>query len=68
MEKIYPALYATAPTVKTTQVANALHFVMFDQAQAFNEIPGSPSWRASHGAKAVLWINVDPSCFGASAQ
>ena len=37
MEKIYPALYATAPTVKTVQVANSLHFVMFDQQAAFDE-------------------------------
>jgi pimeloyl-ACP methyl ester carboxylesterase len=37
MEKIYPALYATAPSVKPTVVANSLHFVMFDQPQAFDE-------------------------------
>jgi pimeloyl-[acyl-carrier protein] methyl ester esterase len=37
MEKIYPPLYASAPSVKTTPVANSLHFVMFDQAQAFDE-------------------------------
>jgi pimeloyl-[acyl-carrier protein] methyl ester esterase len=36
MEKIYPALYAPAPTVKTVLVANSLHFVMLDQPEAFN--------------------------------
>ncbi len=36
MEKIYPALYAPAPTVKTVLVANSLHFVMLDQPAAFN--------------------------------
>ncbi|HEX2816287.1 MAG TPA: alpha/beta hydrolase, partial [Phenylobacterium sp.] len=36
MEKIYPALYAAAPTVKLTLVANSLHFVMLDQPEAFN--------------------------------
>ncbi len=37
MEKIYPALYATAPTVHTVQVANSLHFAMLDQPDAFYE-------------------------------
>jgi pimeloyl-[acyl-carrier protein] methyl ester esterase len=37
MAKIYPALYAAAPTVKTTEVANSLHFAMFDQPQIFTE-------------------------------
>ena len=36
MEKIYPALYAQAPTVKIVLVANSLHFVMLDQPEAFN--------------------------------
>jgi pimeloyl-ACP methyl ester carboxylesterase len=36
MEKIYPALYATAPTVKIVLVANSQHFVMLDQPDAFN--------------------------------
>jgi pimeloyl-[acyl-carrier protein] methyl ester esterase len=36
MEKIYPALYAAAPTVKLTLVANSQHFIMFDQPAAFN--------------------------------
>jgi pimeloyl-[acyl-carrier protein] methyl ester esterase len=36
MEKIYPALYATAPTVKIVLVANSQHFVMLDQPTAFN--------------------------------
>jgi pimeloyl-ACP methyl ester carboxylesterase len=35
MEKIYAALYAPAPTVKTKIVANSQHFVMFDQPQVF---------------------------------
>lgn len=35
MEKIYPALYAPAPTVKPVQVANSLHFAMLDQPAAF---------------------------------
>lgn len=34
MAKIYPALYAPAPTVKTHEVTASLHFVMFDQPQA----------------------------------
>jgi pimeloyl-[acyl-carrier protein] methyl ester esterase len=36
MEKIYPALYAQAVTVKTVLVTNSLHFVMLDQPEAFN--------------------------------
>jgi pimeloyl-ACP methyl ester carboxylesterase len=36
MEKIYPALYAPASTVKPVLVANSLHFVMLDQPDAFN--------------------------------
>ncbi len=36
MEKIYPALYAPAPTVKLVLVANSQHFVMLDQPDAFN--------------------------------
>jgi pimeloyl-ACP methyl ester carboxylesterase len=36
MEKIYPALYAPASTVKLTLVANSQHFVMLDQPAAFN--------------------------------
>ena len=36
MEKIYPALYAPAPTVKTVQVKDSEHFVMLDQPEAFN--------------------------------
>jgi pimeloyl-ACP methyl ester carboxylesterase len=36
MEKIYPALYAPAPTVKLTLVANSQHFVMLDQPAAFD--------------------------------
>jgi pimeloyl-ACP methyl ester carboxylesterase len=36
MEKIYPALYAAAPTVKLTLVANSQHFVMLDQPAAFD--------------------------------
>jgi pimeloyl-ACP methyl ester carboxylesterase len=35
MEKIYPALYAPAPSVKTVQVKDSLHFVMLDQPDAF---------------------------------
>lgn len=38
MEKIYPALYATAPSVKILLVANSQHFVMLDQPEAFNAI------------------------------
>jgi pimeloyl-[acyl-carrier protein] methyl ester esterase len=37
MQKIYDALYAPAPSVKTVLVVDSEHFVMFDQAQAFNE-------------------------------
>ncbi len=36
MEKVYPALYAAAPTVKLTLVANSQHFVMLDQPAAFD--------------------------------
>ena len=35
MDKIYPALYAQAPTVKIVLVANSQHFVMLDQPDAF---------------------------------
>ena len=35
MEKIYPALYAPATSVKTVLVRNSLHFVMLDQPEAF---------------------------------
>jgi pimeloyl-ACP methyl ester carboxylesterase len=35
MEKVYPAVYAPAPTVKPTLVANSQHFIMFDQPAAF---------------------------------
>ena len=35
MEKVYPALYAPATTVKLTLVANAQHFIMLDQPQPF---------------------------------
>jgi pimeloyl-ACP methyl ester carboxylesterase len=37
MAKIYPALYAAAPTVKPVEIASALHFAMLDQPQAFDE-------------------------------
>jgi pimeloyl-ACP methyl ester carboxylesterase len=37
MEKIYPPLYATAPTVKPVLVKDSLHFVMLDQPAAFYE-------------------------------
>jgi pimeloyl-[acyl-carrier protein] methyl ester esterase len=36
MAKVYPALYAPAPTVKTLEVVNSEHFVMLDQPDAFN--------------------------------
>jgi pimeloyl-[acyl-carrier protein] methyl ester esterase len=36
MEKVYPAVYAPASTVKPTLVANSQHFIMFDQPQAFD--------------------------------
>jgi len=36
MAKVYPALYAPAPTVKLVLVANAQHFVMLDQPAAFD--------------------------------
>jgi pimeloyl-ACP methyl ester carboxylesterase len=35
MEKVYAALYAPAPTVRTKIVANSQHFVMLDQPEAF---------------------------------
>lgn len=35
MEKIYPALYAAAPSVKPVVVADAKHFIMLDQPKAF---------------------------------
>lgn len=38
MEKIYPVLYAPAPSVKTVQVKDSLHFVMLDQPAAFNAV------------------------------
>jgi pimeloyl-[acyl-carrier protein] methyl ester esterase len=37
MEKVYPALYAPAPTVKPKLVADSQHFIMLDQPQAFAE-------------------------------
>ena len=37
MEKLYPSLYAAAPTVKTVLVKDSQHFVMLDQPQAFAE-------------------------------
>jgi pimeloyl-[acyl-carrier protein] methyl ester esterase len=36
MAKIYPALYAPAPTVKLVLVANSQHFIMLDQPAAFD--------------------------------
>jgi pimeloyl-[acyl-carrier protein] methyl ester esterase len=36
MEKVYPAVYAPAATVKPVLVANSQHFVMLDQPAAFN--------------------------------
>lgn len=41
MEKVYPALYAPATTVKLTLVAGSQHFIMFDQPQPFAELFGS---------------------------
>ena len=38
MEKIYPALYAAATTVKTVLVKDSQHFVMLDQPKAFADI------------------------------
>ncbi|WP_334163549.1 alpha/beta fold hydrolase [Phenylobacterium sp.] len=35
MEKLYPALYAAAPTVTPKPVADSQHFVMLDQPEAF---------------------------------
>ncbi|MFI4965948.1 MAG: alpha/beta fold hydrolase [Caulobacterales bacterium] len=35
MEKVYPAVYAPAASVKPTLVANSQHFIMLDQPQAF---------------------------------
>ncbi|MGZ6040070.1 MAG: alpha/beta fold hydrolase, partial [Phenylobacterium sp.] len=37
MARIYPALYATAPSVKPTEITNSLHFAMLDQPEAFAE-------------------------------
>jgi pimeloyl-[acyl-carrier protein] methyl ester esterase len=37
MQKVYPALYAPAPTVTPKLVANSQHFIMLDQPQAFAE-------------------------------
>jgi pimeloyl-ACP methyl ester carboxylesterase len=37
MEKIYPPLYAAAPSVKPVLVKDSLHFVMLDQPAAFYE-------------------------------
>jgi pimeloyl-ACP methyl ester carboxylesterase len=37
MEKVYPMLYAPAPSVKTQVVAASQHFIMLDQPQAFAE-------------------------------
>jgi pimeloyl-ACP methyl ester carboxylesterase len=37
MEKIYPALYAPATTVKTVLVADSQHFIMLDQPKVFAE-------------------------------
>lgn len=36
MEKVYPALYAPAASVKTQVVAGSQHFIMLDQPQAFD--------------------------------
>jgi pimeloyl-[acyl-carrier protein] methyl ester esterase len=36
MEKVYPALYAPAASVKTQVVASSQHFIMLDQPQAFD--------------------------------
>ena len=38
MEKIYPALYAAATTVKTVLVKDSQHFVMLDQPKVFADI------------------------------
>jgi pimeloyl-[acyl-carrier protein] methyl ester esterase len=35
MEKVYPALYAAAPSVKPVVIADAKHFIMLDQPKAF---------------------------------
>jgi len=35
MERVYPAVYAPATTVKTRLVADSQHFIMLDQPQAF---------------------------------
>jgi pimeloyl-[acyl-carrier protein] methyl ester esterase len=35
MEKVYPAVYAPASTVKPAVVANSQHFIMLDQPQVF---------------------------------
>jgi pimeloyl-ACP methyl ester carboxylesterase len=36
MERIYPALYAPAASIKTRLVADSQHFIMLDQPQAFD--------------------------------
>ncbi|MBS0362855.1 MAG: alpha/beta hydrolase [Proteobacteria bacterium] len=36
MARIYPALYAPSPSVKTVEVKDSLHFAMLDQPEAFN--------------------------------
>ncbi|MBS0334078.1 MAG: alpha/beta hydrolase [Proteobacteria bacterium] len=36
MAKTYGGLYAAAPTVKTVEVKDSLHFAMLDQPEAFN--------------------------------
>ena len=38
MEKIYPALYASATTVKTILVKDSQHFIMLDQPKVFAEV------------------------------
>jgi pimeloyl-ACP methyl ester carboxylesterase len=35
MEKVYPALYAPAATVKPVLIRDSAHFIMFDQPDAF---------------------------------
>ncbi|HEV2530541.1 alpha/beta hydrolase [Phenylobacterium sp.] len=37
MQKVYPMVYAPAPTVTPKLVANSQHFIMLDQPQAFAE-------------------------------
>lgn len=36
MERLYPALYAAAPTVAPKLVADSQHFIMLDQPEAFS--------------------------------